>query len=153
MLRRILISTRVQTIGKIKTPPLVVCHGNPLNMFYNMWNLRNGFRLPVKACRPPPQLIPGFVLTTVQGLLPITNRAGKFKFNLSKERINFYPLYRPAREISQAKKFVKFFQSPLTNSSDVLNGGFFLTSFHFRRHAFQDLCFPFLQQSAQRSER
>jgi len=28
---------------------------------------------------------PGIRLTTVQGLLQITNRVGKFKFNLSKE--------------------------------------------------------------------
>jgi hypothetical protein len=47
--------------GKEKTPPLPWATINPLNMFYNMWNLRNGFRLPVKACRPPLQLIPGFV--------------------------------------------------------------------------------------------
>jgi hypothetical protein len=44
-----------------KNPTLAVHNDNPLNMFYNMWNSRNGFRLPVKACRPPPQLIPGFV--------------------------------------------------------------------------------------------
>jgi uracil-DNA glycosylase len=57
---------------------------------------------------------PGIRFTTVQGLLQITNRAGKFKTDLSKEQINFYPLYHPARQISQEKNFVKFFQRLLT---------------------------------------
>jgi hypothetical protein len=60
---------------------------------------------------------PGIRLTTVQGLLQITNRAGKFKIDLSKEQINFCHVYRPARKNSQEKKFVKFFQRLLTKQA------------------------------------
>src|SRR5208282_559244 len=42
-------------------------------MFYNMWNLPDCFRLPVKACRPQPQLRLLDRLFTVQGL--VTNHA------------------------------------------------------------------------------
>ena len=38
----------------LKEPPPLPCLAKPLNMYCYMWNSPRGFRLPVKACRPPP---------------------------------------------------------------------------------------------------
>ena len=45
-------------VWHLKEPPPLPCVTDPLNMYCYMGDSRSGFRLPVKACRPPPQLAP-----------------------------------------------------------------------------------------------
>jgi len=51
---------------------------DPLNKYCYLWNLPGGFQFSgMPTCWPPSAAHPVIVLITVQGLLPITNRAGK----------------------------------------------------------------------------
>ena len=63
---------------RVKISPPLPCLTFPLNMFCNMWDGSDCFRLPVKACRPQSQLgVPGSYQYGSRTLLSITNRAGQ----------------------------------------------------------------------------
>jgi len=55
---------------------------DPMNMYCYMWDLPGGFQFSgaMPTCWPPSAAHPVIVLFTVQGLLPITNKAGKSGF-------------------------------------------------------------------------
>ncbi len=58
--------TRHAIIPIEKNPAIAVCNSS-FELIRNRWDPLNCFRLPVKACRPQPQLSPSTFLTTVQG--------------------------------------------------------------------------------------
>ena len=91
--------------GLLNNPRYCRVELDPLNMYRYMWEALVCFRFPVKACRPQ-ATHPVIVLITVQGLLRITNRAGKLGLNCSK--IKLCPIHRPFAGRTQgffSKKF------------------------------------------------
>src|SRR5713226_5948810 len=52
--------------AETKNPAIAVCNSS-FELLRNKWDPLDCFRLPVKACRPQPQLRPLDLFTTVQG--------------------------------------------------------------------------------------
>src|SRR6267142_1920799 len=78
-------------------------------MYRYMWSSLEGIRLPVKACRPPSKLAPDRFLITVQGLLPITSRAGKLFFKRALNLIYTKQLVCQLDFLSCDFRFLNFF--------------------------------------------
>src|SRR5208282_4357588 len=84
-------------------------------MFYNMWNLPDCFRLPVKACRPQPQLRLLDRLFTVQGLVTNHKQGRVNLLSLPKNVPADSSLIIAQAGISSSKIFGNVLAVPLTN--------------------------------------
>jgi hypothetical protein len=97
---------RGQGIAQKKTPPLPCASEEPLNKRSEVGILCEGFRLPVKACRPLWQHASRWSPTTVQGRgCEARTRQGKagFGFQRTPYRLCFGGMHNPCHPSSKLK--------------------------------------------------